>query len=139
MTDQIPVGPITPLAAVEFALQDAAKDVRILANDGRRCDYRVAHALQSILDAVHSLAELHLQAQLDARPSARSPRPLTPGVPGYACGICGSLFTSPGEPRDEHSRHGDSPWCRGCADQCHEGGGGHSCAICTPADERTAR
>ena len=67
------------------------------------------------------------------------PMPLAPGLPGCACGICGSLFTPAGEPRDEHSRHGDSPWCRGCADQCHEGGGGHSCAICTPADERTAR
>lgn len=61
----------------------------------------------------------------------RTERPLTPGLPGYACARCGSLFTSPGEPRDEHSRHGDSPWCRGCADQCHEGGDGHCCAICT--------
>jgi hypothetical protein len=62
-------------------------------------------------------------------------RPLTPGVPGYACARCGSLFTSPGEPRDEHSRHADSPWCRGCVDLCHEGGDGHRCVICASKSE----
>jgi hypothetical protein len=63
--------------------------------------------------------------------------PLTPGLPGYACGICGSLFTPAGEPRDQHSRHADSPWCRGCVEQCHEGGDGHRCVICTPKGEGT--
>jgi hypothetical protein len=60
------------------------------------------------------------------------PMPLAPGLPGYACARCGSLFTSPGEPRDEHSRHAGSACCRGCIDRCHEGNDGHRCVICTP-------
>jgi hypothetical protein len=65
-------------------------------------------------------------------------RPLTPGVPGYACARCGSLFTSPGEPRDGHSRHADGSWCCRCVNECQEGGDGHRCVICTAAKERTA-
>lgn len=72
---------------------------------------------------------------LTGEPEVPDPRPLVPGLPGYACARCGSLFTSPGEPRDEHSRHAGSPWCRGCIDQCHEAGDGHQCVICAPASD----
>lgn len=65
----------------------------------------------------------------------RTERPLTPGLPGYACGICGSLFTPAGEPRDEHSRTGSSAYCQGCVDRCHEGSDGHRCVICTTDKE----
>lgn len=73
---------------------------------------------------------------LTGEPDAIKPPPLTPGLPGYACARCGSLFTSPGEQRDEHSRHADSPWCRGCVDLCHEAGDGHRCVICAAGGAR---
>ncbi|MCP3769513.1 hypothetical protein [Streptomyces sp. MAR25Y5] len=32
-----------------------------------------------------------------------------------------------------HSRHADTPWCRRCVDNCHDGGAEHVCVICDPA------
>jgi hypothetical protein len=61
--------------------------------------------------------------------------PLTPGVSGYACARCGNVFTSPGEPRDEHSRYLGSAYCRACVARCHEGGDGHRCVIRIPEQE----
>ncbi|MBT2673973.1 hypothetical protein J7E95_24760 [Streptomyces sp. ISL-14] len=49
------------------------------------------------------------------------------------CGRCRRPF-DPNDTRfDGHARHKDTPWCRSCVDNCHDGGTEHVCVICDPA------
>lgn len=49
-----------------------------------------------------------------------------------ACGRCKHRFDPADTAFDGHARHADSPWCRRCINQCHDGGADHACPICTP-------
>lgn len=50
-----------------------------------------------------------------------------------ACARCKRRFDPADARFDGHARHADSPWCRRCADNCHDGGAEHVCPICDPA------
>ena len=125
------------IAAALQQLDDARTEVQRLTNPTPE----QVREMQAQMDREEAAYwEAAARSELRSRTGRVKPeRPLTPGVPGYACARCGSLFTSPGELRDEHSRLADSPWCRGCVDQCHEGGDGHRCVICTPESEGAPR
>ncbi len=41
---------------------------------------------------------------------------------------------APSDPRfDGQARYRETPWCRMCVDNCHDGGAEHVCRICDPA------
>ncbi|MEV8031408.1 hypothetical protein [Streptomyces sp. NPDC086182] len=48
------------------------------------------------------------------------------------CGRCHRPFDPTDTRFDGHARHGDTPWCRQCIDNCHEGSPEHACRICDP-------
>ncbi|MDX2696857.1 hypothetical protein [Streptomyces ipomoeae] len=49
------------------------------------------------------------------------------------CGRCHQPFDPTDTRFDGHARHGDTPYCRSCVDNCHEGSAEHVCVICHPA------
>ncbi len=49
-----------------------------------------------------------------------------------ACARCRRPFDPADTRFDGHARHADTPWCRRCIDNCHEGDADHRCIICTP-------
>lgn len=57
---------------------------------------------------------------------------VTPPAPP-ACGRCDRTLDPADGRHDGHTRHADSPWCRRCIDQCHDGGADHVCVICNRA------
>ncbi|MEV0526610.1 hypothetical protein AB0I66_24515 [Streptomyces sp. NPDC050439] len=46
------------------------------------------------------------------------------------CAKCKQPFDPTDTRFDGHAQHADTPWCRGCVDNCHEGGAEHVCVIC---------
>lgn len=48
------------------------------------------------------------------------------------CRRCRRPFNPTDTRFDGHARHKDSPWCRRCVDNCHDGGAEHVCLICDP-------
>ncbi len=52
-------------------------------------------------------------------------RPERPG-----CRRCKVSFDPADKSPDGQAQQGDEPWCRGCVDNCHEGGTDHRCVIC---------
>lgn len=55
--------------------------------------------------------------------------------PPQACGRCRTPFDPTDPASDGHARYRETPWCRRCIDNCHDGGAGaeHVCVICDPA------
>ncbi|MEU9406222.1 hypothetical protein AB0E08_11015 [Streptomyces sp. NPDC048281] len=49
------------------------------------------------------------------------------------CRRCRTPFDPADGRFDGNARHRETPWCRGCVDNCHEGGAEHVCKICDPA------
>jgi hypothetical protein len=49
------------------------------------------------------------------------------------CARCHKPFDPADRRFDGHARHGDTPWCRQCIDNCHDGSAEHVCVICEPA------
>lgn len=52
------------------------------------------------------------------------------------CRRCHRPFAPTDARHDGHARHGETPWCRACVDNCHEGSAVHVCVICDPARYR---
>ena len=48
------------------------------------------------------------------------------------CRSCGTPFDPNDTAFDGRARHGETPYCRSCIDNCHEGGTEHVCVICDP-------
>ncbi|MFI2431967.1 hypothetical protein [Streptomyces sp. NPDC018693] len=48
------------------------------------------------------------------------------------CRRCRADFDPADTAFDGRARHRDTPWCRRCVDNCHEGGTEHVCVICEP-------
>ncbi|MBZ3907320.1 hypothetical protein [Streptomyces griseiscabiei] len=48
------------------------------------------------------------------------------------CGRCRKPFDQDDTAFDGRARHADTPHCRGCVDNCHEGSAEHVCVICDP-------
>jgi hypothetical protein len=48
------------------------------------------------------------------------------------CGRCHQPFDPTDTRFDGHARYGDTPYCRACVDNCHEGSAEHVCVICEP-------
>lgn len=48
------------------------------------------------------------------------------------CGRCRRPFDPADTRFDGHARHRETPWCRRCIDNCHEGSAEHVCVICDP-------
>lgn len=48
------------------------------------------------------------------------------------CRRCRKSFEDDG-PFDGRARYRDTPWCRSCVDNCHDGGTEHVCMICEPS------
>lgn len=48
------------------------------------------------------------------------------------CRCCSRSFDPTDTAFDGRSRYRDTPWCRSCVDNCHEGGTEHVCVICDP-------
>ena len=49
------------------------------------------------------------------------------------CGRCRTAFDPADTAFDGRARHAETPWCRRCIDNCHEGSAEHVCPICDPA------
>ncbi|WP_405671469.1 hypothetical protein [Streptomyces sp. NBC_01530] len=49
------------------------------------------------------------------------------------CRRCRTPFDPSDTAFDGRARHGETPFCRSCVDDCHEGGTEHVCLICDPA------
>ncbi|GKQ37018.1 hypothetical protein [Streptomyces sp. A012304] len=49
------------------------------------------------------------------------------------CRRCRTPFDPTDTRFDGRARHGDTPWCRTCINNCHDGGTEHVCVICEPA------
>ncbi|MFF1732037.1 hypothetical protein [Streptomyces sp. NPDC058247] len=49
------------------------------------------------------------------------------------CRRCLTRFALDDTRFDGRARHRDTPWCRRCVDNCHEGSPEHVCLICDPA------
>ncbi|MFF3912702.1 hypothetical protein ACFYZB_04325 [Streptomyces sp. NPDC001852] len=49
------------------------------------------------------------------------------------CGRCRTPFDPTDTRFDGRARHQETPWCRRCVDNCHEGSAEHVCMICDPA------
>jgi hypothetical protein len=48
------------------------------------------------------------------------------------CARCHQPFDPTDTRFDGHARHADTPWCRQCINNCHEGSAEHVCIICEP-------
>jgi hypothetical protein len=48
------------------------------------------------------------------------------------CRRCHKPFDPADTTFDGRARHNDSPWCRSCVDNSHDGGTEHVCVICDP-------
>ncbi|MDX3708765.1 hypothetical protein PV733_07225 [Streptomyces europaeiscabiei] len=48
------------------------------------------------------------------------------------CGRCHQPFDSTDTRFDGRARYGETPYCRSCVDNCHEGSAEHVCRICDP-------
>lgn len=56
---------------------------------------------------------------------------------GSACGRCKQPFDPADKSFDGAARYGESRWCKGCVDRCHESTDfAHECVICAPAVTR---
>jgi hypothetical protein len=68
----------------------------------------------------------YLRSKLDAEQAKADERAKN------RCGRCHKPFDPADARFDGHARHGDTPWCRQCIDNCHEGSAEHTCGICEP-------
>lgn len=68
-----------------------------------------------------------------ARAALDAGTPWADAVTPPACARCAREFYETDQRPDGHARHADSPWCRRCIDQCHDGGADHVCVICNRA------
>lgn len=50
-----------------------------------------------------------------------------------SCRRCRTPFDPDDKRFDGQARSADSPWCRGCVDNCYEGDVGHRCVVCEVA------
>ncbi|MGW4728906.1 hypothetical protein ACWEQC_06945 [Streptomyces shenzhenensis] len=48
------------------------------------------------------------------------------------CRKCRTPFDPTDTRFDGRARHNETPWCRACVDNCHDGGAEHVCVICDP-------
>ncbi|MDX2639932.1 hypothetical protein [Streptomyces stelliscabiei] len=48
------------------------------------------------------------------------------------CQRCRKPFDQDDTAPDGRARHGETAYCRGCVDNCHDGGTEHACVICDP-------
>ncbi|MDX3839027.1 hypothetical protein [Streptomyces europaeiscabiei] len=55
------------------------------------------------------------------------------------CARCHQPFDPADTRFDGHARYRDTPHCRACVDNCHEGSAEHACVICEPARYGGAR
>ena len=82
--------------------------------------YVTAEQAHAALDAGKSWSEaVSLPAE---RPHAGPP----------SCGRCRKPFDPTDTRFDGRARHGETPYCRSCVDNCHEGSAEHVCVICDP-------
>lgn len=49
------------------------------------------------------------------------------------CQRCRTPFDPTDTAFDGHARYDETPWCRRCIDNCHEGDAFHVCPICDPS------
>ena len=56
--------------------------------------------------------------------------------PAEACGRCAVPFDPTDTAFDGRARYGETLFCRGCVDQCHEADAGHRCIICIAGGAR---
>lgn len=138
-TEQLPAEVRDLLAAVAEALDIPMPDITDDAERQHRTvlvrrttDVRIV--LQVLLDAAGvDLAALADDAAVIRARTAAVPVTYPMWQDRPSCARCGRPF-DPADPRfDGRAQHRDTPWCRQCIDNCHEGSPEHVCVICDPS------
>ncbi|MET9734308.1 hypothetical protein ABZZ79_27820 [Streptomyces sp. NPDC006458] len=118
-------------------LLDAARQALTLPSDAPGYDRRLldrAALVRTVLDAVlgetpeeiaWNTGYLQRKLVLEEQNAAERER--------QQCRRCHHPFDPADTRFDGRARHQDTPWCRHCIDNCHEGSAEHLCAICEPS------
>ncbi|MEV8042439.1 hypothetical protein AB0P02_01160 [Streptomyces griseoluteus] len=129
--------PITSTEARDLrALLAVVLEALSVPNDafeyGRRLEHRARETRTAIQAALVGNGELdwntaYLRSQIAVEQADADERAKN------RCRRCHNTFDPNDQRFDGRARHQDSPWCRRCIDNCHDGSAEHSCVICNPA------